>query len=201
MNTLDIWILAIALIVYYVLHSLLASEYIKQRLPKSFINPRFYRIIYNAIAILLLIPIAWIYKQVDAHFLFEVKLLSYLGIFLLASGLVLMFFALRQYDLGEFAGTQQLRIPGQPKDDLKTDGFNAYVRHPLYFSGLLLLWGWFLYQATNTFLVIAFISTLYLYIGTRLEEQKLLNTFGDAYRIYQEKVPMLLPFPKKKHRN
>jgi protein-S-isoprenylcysteine O-methyltransferase Ste14 len=35
--------------------------------------------------------------------------------------------------------------------------------------------------------------TLYILIGARLEERKLLSQFGEDYRAYQQKVPMFIP--------
>ena len=39
----------------------------------------------------------------------------------------------------------------------------------------------------------ALISTIYLILGSRLEEEKLVAQFGEAYRKYQREVPMLVP--------
>lgn len=33
----------------------------------------------------------------------------------------------------------------------------------------------------------------YIFYGTILEERKLVTELGDAYRIYQQRVPMLVP--------
>jgi len=38
--------------------------------------------------------------------------------------------------------------------------------------------------------------TIYIIIGTRLEENKLVMEFGDPYIKYQHEVPMLIPFTK-----
>ena len=70
---------------------------------------------------------------------------------------------------------------------------NSYVRHPLYFATLLLIWGMFLVFPKDTVLVLVVITNLYLIVGTKLEENKLVNDFGDVYLDYQKRVPMLLP--------
>jgi protein-S-isoprenylcysteine O-methyltransferase Ste14 len=36
--------------------------------------------------------------------------------------------------------------------------------------------------------------TLYVLVGARLEERDLVRDFGDEYRGYQNRVPMLLPW-------
>lgn len=44
-------------------------------------------------------------------------------------------------------------------------------------------------------LVSALAITAYFVIGSRLEEQKLIARFGEAYRRYRDRVPGLLPRP------
>ena len=45
-------------------------------------------------------------------------------------------------------------------------------------------------------IVVNTILTLYILIGTRLEENKLVMEFGDPYVKYQQEVPMFIPFTK-----
>jgi len=37
------------------------------------------------------------------------------------------------------------------------------------------------------------VLTVYIVVGTLLEEQKLVHEFGDAYRSYQRRVSMFVP--------
>ncbi len=183
------------LIGYFVLHSFLANQKIKTFLIDRVISNRYYRLLYNFLAIGLLIPIAFLYRQIHSQLLFDIPSLKGLGRILLGIGSILLFFALRQYNLSEFAGTQQLKQKAKEKTaPLKTSGFNAVVRHPLYFASLLILWGFFLSRPTDLSLSISLISTSYLYFGTKLEEEKLVEEFKEEYKIYQTKVPMLLPW-------
>jgi protein-S-isoprenylcysteine O-methyltransferase Ste14 len=43
-------------------------------------------------------------------------------------------------------------------------------------------------------LVVNTLLTIYIIIGTLLEEKKLALEFGDSYIKYQHEVPMLIPF-------
>lgn len=43
-------------------------------------------------------------------------------------------------------------------------------------------------------MVVNVILTIYLIVGTVLEEKKLVSEFGEKYRNYQEKVSMLIPY-------
>lgn len=79
---------------------------------------------------------------------------------------------------------------------LETKGLHRYVRHPLYFGTLLMLWSvFFLFPSWPNFITCTMI-TLYTWIGTVLEEQKLQKEFGELYVRYQQQVPMLIPFLK-----
>jgi len=66
-----------------------------------------------------------------------------------------------------------------------------WVRHPLYFFALVLFW---IYpEVTADRLLFNVLWTAWVFGGTVLEERDLVVTFGDPYREYQRRVPMLLP--------
>lgn len=76
------------------------------------------------------------------------------------------------------------------------------VRHPLYFLCLLLIWSQV--SVTTDRLLFNGLFTVWIIIGTILEERDLVASFGDDYRYYQQTVPMLIPykwFPLKKNQN
>ena len=148
---------------------------------------------YNFLAISLLIPLTVLYQQIETNFLFQIPSLKLVGFLFLVLGTILLFLALSQYNLSEFIGTEQLRQRDitQQINNLKTSGFNSIVRHPLYFAGLLILWGLFLYRPTDLILMMTTIATSYLYFGTKLEEEKLVEEFKEEYKVYQKEVPML----------
>ena len=79
--------------------------------------------------------------------------------------------------------------------DFKIIAFYKYVRHPLYFGIILGLWA--TPFMTITHLVFAILLTAYIIIGVMLEEKDLSKEFGEQYRAYKKKTPMLIPFFKK----
>ena len=114
-----------------------------------------------------------------------------LGIMVLAKGG-------RSYDLARFLGLSQLRA-GQADaairaEPLATGGANALVRHPLYLGLLLILWG---LAFTPLAAATALWATIYILIGIRFEERKLVRMYGAAYAAYRARVPMLIPWPRR----
>jgi protein-S-isoprenylcysteine O-methyltransferase Ste14 len=71
-------------------------------------------------------------------------------------------------------------------------GTYQWVRHPLYFFSLLMIWAQVSMTADR--LLFNGLWTIWIIIGTFLEERDLIASFGDEYRNYQRKVPMLIPY-------
>lgn len=190
-------IFTILLIIYFIIHSVLASHSVKNILIDKVISKKYYRLVFNAVAIISLIPVLFAFRAIDSSYLFVSAIASIIGMCISLFGALLLLYALSQYNLSEFSGMQQLRTKSAPAPEtLKTSGFNAIVRHPLYFAGLIILWGGFMYNPSIKVLVASLIAALYLYIGTKFEEQKLIIEFGETYKIYQKRVGMLIPFIK-----
>ena len=77
--------------------------------------------------------------------------------------------------------------------DLSTHGINVRVRHPLYSGLLRRLLGYVLVAPTLPRLIFADCSALYVLVGARLQENKLLAHFGAAFARYWRQVLILLP--------
>ena len=77
---------------------------------------------------------------------------------------------------------------------LITDGPYALTRHPIY-TGILttMLGGALLWNSLLT-LALAVLMAAPLYFHTVFEEALFEQHFGDAYRVYQRRVPRLVPF-------
>lgn len=67
-----------------------------------------------------------------------------------------------------------------------------WMRHPLYFFVLLLVWA--CPDLTLDRLIFNFLWTVWIIVGTVLEEKDLVSVFGGDYRQYQKRVPMLIPW-------
>ncbi len=93
------------------------------------------------------------------------------------------YFGLRQAYNGYCGRTCKL-------SEFRTPGAYRIVRHPIHTGWLVILWA--TPTMTVTRLVLAIGLSIYVVMGTRLEERGLVRRF-DAYAQYIRKVPMLLP--------
>lgn len=104
-----------------------------------------------------------------------------------AAGVILTAAAAAQVDAFELAGLRQAGVlPPRPPQAVAATGWYAFVRHPIYFAWLLLVWP--TPTMTGTRLVFAVVSTAYLVIAIPLEERTLVRTIGQPYIDYQRKV-------------
>lgn len=179
------------------LHSLLAASAVKVFFQqKTTAWYRYYRLIYNAISIGSLFFLLWVqYTKLPAERLWEsLWYVDASGILLALIGLILAGKALIGYDLGEFLGTSlQQHSTTTAQTVLKTSGLLNHVRHPLYTGLIVLCVGLFVADALTRTLIMAVCVLVYIRIGIIFEEQKLIREFGDSYRQYRQKTPMLWP--------
>ena len=76
---------------------------------------------------------------------------------------------------------------------LVTTGMHARLRHPIYLAHLCSLTGWALGSGLTVLYGFWLFAVLTGAMMVRMEERELLARFGDQYREYQRRVPMLLP--------
>ncbi len=155
-----------------------------------------YRLSYNAIAlVLLLVPVTLVYQINGEYWWRWTGVLWWIvdGAVLLA--LFAFLWSLRFYDGATFLDWRQLKR-GLPREEdpgpLRLSPFHRIDRQPWYFFGLVILWT---RNMNAPLLVSAVIITLYLWVGSRLEERKLVYYYGEAYREYPKRVPGLMPLP------
>jgi methanethiol S-methyltransferase len=197
LQTNNLILLGLLWLSYFLIHSLLASLWLKQWVANRYpgLTP-WHRIIFNALAGLLFLPLLaqlwwssseplWSWQGSMAWLAYTLMLLACLG----------FVWSLRYYDGSEFLGFRQLQKHQQEvydQEQLHISPMHRFVRHPWYSLGLVLVWTQDMDPAR---LLSALLITLYLIVGSRLEENKLITFHGDIYLAYQKRVPSLIPNP------
>lgn len=187
-----LWLI-LAIVLWGIVHSLLASTGIKESFHRLFGEKvmRGYRLFYNLFAIVSFLPILYLVIVLPDRSLYQVPPpYSYLLRAGQLASVVFLFVAVIQTDMLSFAGLRQL-FEEEKNGPLITGGLYRIVRHPLYTFSLAILW--LSPNMSLNSLVLYLGLTLYVLAGIYFEERKLLRTFGEEYAKYRAVTPMLIP--------
>jgi len=78
--------------------------------------------------------------------------------------------------------------------ELIVSGVFKQIRHPLYASLIWVTWAVYLKNPTFPLLIIALISTGFLYVTSRYDEKECIRYFGERYLEYIKHTKMFIPF-------
>lgn len=199
---IDVLVLVLMCSIYAVIHSLLASEKIKnivsEKTGKLF---AFYRFFYVAFAVILLYLLIETAPRLDI----VIYDLNYpYDLFTLILQLVAVFgfyWAIRYTCAKEFFGFSQIgrylngsysEAEGDENLYLMKLGPYKYMRHPYYFFIILFMLARPFMDLQ--YLIFCICAVIYFYIGGYYEERKLINKFGNEYLEYMSKVPKIVPY-------
>jgi protein-S-isoprenylcysteine O-methyltransferase Ste14 len=186
---------AVIWIVWCAIHSFLNNEgpIGRTRLVSYHLGP-YYRLLYNIVAVA---TIALVIRLIPREG--ETLIWSWLGplklvqAFLWIVALAMFYFSFKCIDIWRFLGLTVFGIGSRgvsTPTNLVTRGIYGVVRHPQILAGLILLWS---RDLTDTALVTNVVLSLYLLVGAKIEEKRLLARFGDDYRKYMSEVPGFVP--------
>lgn len=173
---------------YYTIHSAMASERFKLylRLTMPTLYP-YYRSIYSFFATLNLLLLIWLHILVPSMLIFEPGSLKIVGYAFFLFSVIILLIAGKTYGASFLFREAKSKV-------LVVSGLNACVRHPLYFGILLFVLAVVLVSPSWKNLVFTLVSILYLIVGSKLEERKLIKEFGQEYEDYRKRVKMLVPW-------
>ena len=196
-NYVDLYILALLVVAWCVLHSAMISisvtDYLQKRLGSKF---RYYRLFFNLTALLTLIPVVIFASSARTQVIFAwTGYARIVQLTLLGFAFLLFYLGGRHYDARQLIGIKQIRDGNSSKlisdkNEFDTSGILGITRHPWYLAVILLIWARHLDVSV---IIVNVILTAYLIVGTYLEEKKLIREFGDKYLNYQKQVSMLVP--------
>ena len=175
--------------------SLTVTDYLKNRLGRNY---RFYRLFFNLVAFITFIPLFLYSKSLRGPVLFRWEgYLTIIQIALLIIVIALFILGGLKYDMLQFFGIRQIKSGKShatlsESGDIDTSGILGITRLPWYFAAIILVWIFYREMYVST-LIVNTILTIYLVIGTILEERKLIVVLGDSYRDYVKRVSMLFP--------
>jgi protein-S-isoprenylcysteine O-methyltransferase Ste14 len=185
---------ALGWIVFGAVHSALAS-----RAGTSFLVRRFgahHRLVFSGISMAMLLP-ALVYSLLvrGEPLLRWEGPLAVVRFAMLAAAGALFWAGSRHFSMRRLLGFAQLRAGGSvglaSRGRLDSSGVLGLIRHPWYTGTLLLVWAG--RDLDLSALATNLVLTVYVVVGTLLEERKLVAEFGDEYRAYQRRVSMLVP--------
>jgi methanethiol S-methyltransferase len=182
--------------VFAIQHSVMARQGFKQWWTK-FVPKTVERSTYVLFASLALILLFWQWRPIptivwsiaDPNIAMAVLGLSIVGFLLVLSST----FLINHFELfGLHQVVNNLAGRDMPAPRFYTPLFYKFVRHPLYLGFIIAFWA--APTMTVGHLLFAAVTTAYILVAIVLEERDLVNLFGDEYRKYRSRVPMLLPW-------
>jgi methanethiol S-methyltransferase len=176
-------------------HSIMARKPFKQWITR-YIPVPIERSTYVLLASLVLILLFWqwrpiptvVWQATNPALATSLLTLSLVGwLIVLLSTLLINHFEL--FGLQQVSHNLSGRTAAAPT--FKTPGFYAFVRHPIYVGFIIAFWA--TPVMTVGHLLFSAVTTAYIFVGIFLEERDLVETFGDEYRRYRERVGMVIP--------
>ncbi len=185
---------ALLSLAFFAQHSGMVRRSFQRRLATA-VAPHLHAALYALVSGLVLIALVAFWQVSGESLISPPASLHWLLRALFAAGVAGMVWGLRavpSFDpFGRGPILADLRGRAAPRAPFVVEGPYRLVRHPLYASTLVLIWSCPEFSADR--LLFDVLWTAWIVAGTRLEERDLVAEFGDAYRGYQRRVPMLLP--------
>lgn len=183
------------LILFFVQHSLMVRRRIKTYIEKLLPKETFFAV-YCICSSLLLITIFTLWQTSNIKILsFSIFLHYVLNLTTIISicGLLWAIVSLRGFDpFGRKQIFHHINSMDPRKLDFVIKGPYRFTRHPFYFFILLMIWSNPDITLDRLFFNLAW--TIWVIIGTILEEKDLVINIGKEYEKYQSEIPMLVPY-------
>jgi len=179
-------------LMFFLQHSIMVRKVIKGRLGK-FITEKYYNAFYALSSIIVLLALLLFWQKVpvfiahaDGIFFWMLRALFLLCMFGFA-------WALKSIESLDALGVHPLISHRKEKPQQMTArGPYRWSRHPIYLFTIILIWA--CPVMTLDRLLFNVMWSIWIVIGTFLEDRDLHLEFGSSYREYSSRVPMLVPW-------
>ncbi len=182
-------------------HSVMARESFKNLLT-SYMNPAIERSTYVLMSSLVLLLLYWLWQPIPIV-LWEINGQTGYWVIMIIYGLgwTLVLAATFMINHFELTGLQQVYdyLKNRQRDSslFQVSYLYKFVRHPLMLGFLIVFWA--TPYMTVGHLLFTSVMTIYILLSVKyLEEKDLRKNIGKQYEEYQEEVPMIIPFTKRK---
>ena len=95
--------------------------------------------------------------------------------------------------IGAISVHRKAPLSAEKIDRLVTEGVYSIIRHPIYSADIILGWAIFFFYPDIRFLIGAHCLMFVLLFWMHLEEQALIEKFGNKYLEYMKHVPKIFP--------
>ncbi len=197
----DIFVIVGLNLLFAAPHSILASNRLKSAVAGKFPGfMPFYRLAYNAISLISIYLLVRFAPRPDIIIYKIESPLRYFIFALQAFGISGFLYTLWYFDGSELLGLNQVirKMKGRydvnsldEESRLMVKGPYRYSRHPLYFFCFFITLAWPKMDLFYFITAVSFVA--YFYIGSVYEERKLVERFGDDYRLYQASTGRIFP--------
>jgi methanethiol S-methyltransferase len=187
---------ALLCLLFFLQHSIMVRRGVRLRLVAKFIPDAYYSAFYAATSGIALFATLLLWQKTPGLLVSASGLMH--GLLRALFCLCLAGFHWGSKSLGSFdpLGVKIIKRQLNNKETrtlpLAVKGPYCWVRHPLYFFMLILIWS--VPFLTMDRLLFNCLWTLWILIATKLEERDLVHEFGQPYQEYQARVPMLIPY-------
>ena len=176
-------------------HSIMARSWFKRAWTRI-VPPAAERSTYVLFSSVALIVLFWQWRPIGGLVWQVNNELGRMAIYwIYAAGWMLLLIATFLINHFDLFGLRQvwLYVVGKPYSHLefRTPLFYKFVRHPLYVGWLMAFW--FTPTMTGAHLLFAVMTTVYILMAIRWEENDLIESHGEQYIQYRESVPMFIP--------
>ena len=180
---------------FFLQHSVMIRASFKRRMSGA-IPQRYHGAVYAVASGVVLILLVVLWQEVPGAF-YSLNGVPRLVLRALIPAAVIIFvWGVRSLESFDTFGLSPLRVGDDERSPdkmpLTIRGAYRMVRHPLYLSMLMVVWAYPVFSYDRLLFNISW--TVWVVFATRLEERDLVAAFGDPYREYQSRVPMLLPW-------